>query len=715
MSTATIDLSGTGLRMPPASFVLAADPVAKFPEEAKCEDRWLVYKLVHNEKTGKNDKIPYNPTTGKKANDPKQGVAFRTAAAKIGDYNGLGFYVESPYIVIDIDSCIVDGAIMEQAAAIVRELNSYTEVSPSGTGLHVFVEGEKPGTACRRGIEIYSTKRFITITGNHVDGTPATIEARDIKPIYDRMLRGDFTEPGTIKAGESEDSPVSKPSAQIQTGTSVTTKRVLLSTGKIVSTKPFIIEDEFGNKLRYGSQSEADLALATCLAFEFEGDATQINDAFRESSLYRPKWDRQDYSIGTIQKAVKDYEASEALKNTPIPQPVAIERPYPMHDDAFYGVAGDFVRTVLPETEADPVALLGNFLIAAGLLFGRNAWTVADGKQHFPVEYLLMTGKSGVGRKGTATGRVLPVMSQAKMFFDDCVLSGLSTGEGLIKAIEPKDGENTSERVFLAVIQEFASLLTVMKRDGNTMSAILRESFDGGRLRVLTRKDPLKVDNVNLGVIAHITKDELLNGLTDTDRVNGFANRFMPVFVERSKLLPEGGNDVSFVDIVERLQDAVAKSTRRGRIQRDAEAKAVWKEHYKILTRERSGLVGALESRAETHVLRLSLIYALLDGADAIRVEHLKAALAFWEYVERSIEYVFQGASGDSEGDKIIAAMAQGPLTKKEISRVFGDHRTAEWIEIKIESLVARGSIVKTTKQTGNGVREAWGKKEQVQ
>ena len=396
------------------------------------------------------------------------------------------------------------------------------------------------------------------------------------------------------------------------------------------------------------------------------------------------------------------------------PQADVFEDTYPtkMGADAFQGVAGDFVRLVKPQTEADPVALLGNFLVAAGLLFSRNAFVVADGKRHHAVEYLLMAGDSGVGRKGTATNRVLPLMDEAEMFYHSRVLSGLSTGEGLIRALTPKATEDPeSVKWYLAVIQEFASLLAVMKRESNTMSSVLREAYDGGKLRVLTRKDPLSVDNVNLGVIAHITNEELLNNLTDTDRVNGFANRFLTICVKRWQLLPEGGEDVDLGSIVKRLKDAVEKSKGRGRIGRDEAAKALWKKHYSLLTRKRVGLRGALLSRAETHVLRLSLIYALLDGAEAIRVEHLKAALAFWAYVENSVGHIYRNASGDAAADKIIAAMTDGPITKTEIRRLFNDNKPTDWIDAKIQSLISQGLITKSTKQTGNGAREAWGLK----
>ncbi len=373
--------------------------------------------------------------------------------------------------------------------------------------------------------------------------------------------------------------------------------------------------------------------------------------------------------------------------------------PAPMAEEAFYGLAGDFVHAVEPETEADPVGLLVNFLIAAGVLFGREAWAKAEGKRHYPVEYGVLIGATGSGgRKGTATTRVQPVIEGVEAGFHDRVLGGLSSGEGLVKGISPKDDESPDAvRRFLVLLPEFANLLGVMKREGNTMSAILREAWDGGRLRVLTRKEPLDVDNVNLSVIAHITPGELLNGLSETDRVNGFANRFLLLCVKRSKSLPEGGADVDTAQFTSRLSDAVAAARGRGLIQRSDEARKLWATEYTRLTAGREGLKGALCSRAEAHVLRLSLLYALLDSASEINVHHLRAALAVWDYCERSVAHIFAGSSGDADGDKILTALANGPLTISELHRVFGNHRETEWIEAKLAAMVRAGLIEQTT------------------
>jgi Protein of unknown function (DUF3987) len=380
---------------------------------------------------------------------------------------------------------------------------------------------------------------------------------------------------------------------------------------------------------------------------------------------------------------------------------VATDWPQAMAPEAFIGLAGDFVRLVEPHTEADPAALLTNFMVAAGVLFGREAWAIADGRRHYPVEFLLLAGQTGAGRKGTASGRTLPVMEQVEAGFSRLVLSGLSSGEGLIKGVSPKENEIVIEgdvRRYLAQLPEFASLLSVMKRDGNTMSAILREAWDGNRLRVMTRKDPLDVDNVNLSVIAHITPDELLNNLTATDRANGFANRFLIVLVRRSKYLPEGGGDVNYSGIVGRLQAAVNSSKGRGEIRRDDAAKDLWKDEYRRITQGRDGLSGALCGRAEAHVLRLSLLYALFDSSPTIRPEHLQAALAVWDYCERSVEHIFGDASGDVDQEKIIAALVAEPLTLTELHRVFSNNRSSEWINAKMRSLQRAGAVTSVTK-----------------
>ena len=382
--------------------------------------------------------------------------------------------------------------------------------------------------------------------------------------------------------------------------------------------------------------------------------------------------------------------------------------PSPVASEAFIGVAGDWVRLIDPVTEADPAALLANFLVGVGVFFGREAWMVADGKNHYPVEFALTTGATGSGRKGTATSRAVQLFERVDPFFQSRMLSGLSSGEGLIKGVSPVEGDK-NVRCYLAVLPEFASLLSVMARQGNTMSAVLREAWDCQRLRVLTRKEALDADNVNLSVIAHVTPEELLNNLTATDRANGFANRFLIPLTKRSKFLPHDGGETNLEPIVSRIRDAVKDAQGRGLMQRDAAARDLWEREYEKLTGDRSGIVGALCGRGEAHVLRLSLLYALLDSASCIRREHLQAALAFYDYCVRSVEVIFGEATGDPEAERILRALASGPMNMSELHRLFSNKREAGWIRAKMAALERAGKVVSSFKD-GDAKRgiQAW-------
>jgi Protein of unknown function (DUF3987) len=378
--------------------------------------------------------------------------------------------------------------------------------------------------------------------------------------------------------------------------------------------------------------------------------------------------------------------------------------PKEMSPEAYIGIPGDFVRLVEPHTEADTVALLGNLLVGAGVLFGREAWAIADGREHYPNEFLLVVGDTGAGgRKGTARARTVPVMNRVEEGFSEHrLLRGLSSAEGLIKRVSQAENEiiiPAPTRRYLVEIPEFALLLSVMKRDGNTLSPMLRQAWDGDALSVMTRKDPLEAKDVNLSISADVTPAELLGGLTATDRANGFANRFLIVLVRRSKSLPFGGGEVNYGPIVTRLHAALEAARGGGIVKYDDAARILWAEEYeRLITKPRDGLRGALCARAEAHVLRLALLYALLDSAASIRQEHLMAAMSFWEYCERSIDHIFGGATGDPDADKIMAALARGPQTMTDLARIFNNNRKSDWIEAKMTMLCRSGKAFQTSK-----------------
>lgn len=226
---------------------------------------------------------------------------------------------------------------------------------------------------------------------------------------------------------------------------------------------------------------------------------------------------------------------------------------------------------------------------------------------------------------------------------------------------------------------------------------------------VLTRRDPLKVQNVSLSTIAHITRKELLDRLTSTDRANGFANRFLFVWTQRVKLLPKGGmGHLDSNAVVAKLHAALEAAQDAGALKRDYETETIWAEEYKRLTTRGETMTDALLSRAEAHVVRLSLLYALLDSSRVIRKEHLRAALAFWDYCEESVRYVF-GDAADPDYSKILRKLEDGPLTTGEIRRiVFGDHKSSEWVAEKMAALKELRKVRTGEKQLKTKTVDAW-------
>src|SRR5262249_13077133 len=319
---------------------------------------------------------------------------------------------------------------------------------------------------------------------------------------------------------------------------------------------------------------------------------------------------------------------------------------------AYYGLAGDFVRAMEPHTEADSAGLLVQFLVAFGNIIGPEPYYLVESDRHHGNLFAILVGNSSRGRKGTSGGRVR-LMAQAadEVWWNERNAAGLSSGEGLINAVRDrvtkwnaKDQTNeivdvgVADKRLLVTEGEFAGTLSVMERAGNTLSPVIRNAWDGLPLQTLTRSSPLRATGAHISIIGHITKDELKARLTRTDMANGFANRILFALVRRSKYLPYGGHadDAVLTKLAEQFKQAVEFAKMVGRVKMtDAAAKA-WGEAYEELSAERPGLLGAVTARAEAQVIRLALVYALIDGKDMIDTAHLGAAMAVWSYCDQS-------------------------------------------------------------------------------
>jgi hypothetical protein len=408
--------------------------------------------------------------------------------------------------------------------------------------------------------------------------------------------------------------------------------------------------------------------------------------------------------------------------------------PGPLAGETYYGLAGDIVRIIEPHTEADSAALLIQFLTALGNIIGRGPHFKAEADEHHLNIFSCLVGETAKGRKGSSLGYIKNIFQSIDESWKQCHQSGLSSGEGLIWAIrdeivktEPirnKKKEIISyqdlvidqgidDKRAMVIQSELAATLRVLGRDGNTLSAIIRDAWDGRDLRIMTKNTPAESTQPHISIIGHITKSELTRYLTNTESDNGFANRFLWVCVKRSKLLPEGGKlgdtekfDAVFNPLIQKLKDVVEFAREIREIQRDDDARTLWCEIYSELSEGRNGLFGAVTARAEAQTMRLACLYALLDLSPVIRLDHLQAAIALWTYCEQSAQYIFGTSLGDPIVDSIKNALDESPkgLTRTEISsNILKRNVEATKIDDALNKLFVSGCAYKETDTTKNG------------
>jgi hypothetical protein len=271
-----------------------------------------------------------------------------------------------------------------------------------------------------------------------------------------------------------------------------------------------------------------------------------------------------------------------------------------------------------------------------------------------------------------------------------------------------------ADKRLLVFESEFASPLRMMARDGNILSVVIRQAWDTGDLRTMTKNSPASATGAHISIVGHVTRDELRRELNATDMANGFANRFLWVCAARSKELPEGGNlaDATLVPIAERLRDAVAFARTTGEMKRDEAIKEMWARTYHEVTASTQGLLGAITSRAAPQIMRLACLYALLEHSAVVRAEHLWAAVALWEYCHGSARFIFGDSLGDPAADTILQALQSAPdgLDRTEISSLFAGHKRAEEISRALAVLQENGiATVRPPARDGKGrPSEVW-------
>lgn len=394
---------------------------------------------------------------------------------------------------------------------------------------------------------------------------------------------------------------------------------------------------------------------------------------------------------------------------------------------ALHGPIGEWVRTVAPETEASVAALLFSALVGVGVLIGRSPMVMLDGARHGVNLFLLLIGPTANGRKGTAVAHVRRMLREIDPdFATKNIAAGLTSGEGIIHVIRdpiPKEpGEKGGDpgvidKRILVVEQEFGGVMKKMPREGNSLSSVIREAWDGYSLRTLTKGHPETATDPHVGIIGQITAEELRHRLEEAEMTNGFVNRFLLAHSERSQYLPFGGsrNSTEERDACERLRLAVGTARRITLVDSFTDSgRDWWIEHYPQLTTGKPGRVGAATQRGAAQVRRLALLFTVMDGLGCVDVPQLQAALAVWHYSEESAAYVFGSSDISNKARTLSEALlkaGRGGMDRTAMRKeVWGSNNVmAEEITAVIRELADVGSArqLPATSTTGRP-REIW-------
>lgn len=289
--------------------------VETIPARLRQRPQWVCWH--HIQRDGKPTKCPFNARTGAMADstDPNTWSTFEDAVAawqRTSQYEGVGFVfaADDPFCGVDLDDCIEEatGQMKPWGQRCIDQLDSYSEISPSGTGIKAFVVARKPGARCKKAfedgdVEMYDHDRFFTVTGRHLAGTPSVVNDRQeaVDDIYRRVFGESSPARPTVIAsapvesyGLTDADIVEKASRSRRGGA----KFASLWAGNWAG--------------HFSSQSEADSSLVFTVAF-YTKDAAQIDRMFRGSGLMRSKWDekhgQRTYGQMTIDKALEKVTA----------------------------------------------------------------------------------------------------------------------------------------------------------------------------------------------------------------------------------------------------------------------------------------------------------------------------------------------------------------------------------------------------------------------
>jgi len=663
------------------------------PEELKARPQWVAWRLVERE--GKPTKIPLDPKTGGpgKSNNPATWGTFEQAVAalKRNGVAGVGFVfsVDDPFVGIDLDHAFVDGQPRFCAKALIEQLNTYTENSPTqGKGFHIYLQGKLPGPGnkrkfkCGLELEVYDRLRFLTVTGHHLPGTPTTVEDRQAK--LDVLHRQLFDSINKQKAQGPRSGP--SPTLDLDDAELIDKAHKASNGWKFAR---LWAGDWRG--AGYASHSEADLALCEILAFWSGGDAARIDRLFRQSGLYREKWNRPDYRERTISRALAQTTEfytpgrgtdTGAGQNRNGGQTAQTTNPTPATphslawpQEIMAGAAGRFAKTYSEYLETPPAFIFMNYLTFLGHLISSRITLKSELKPQ-PRLFVINLGESADDRKSTSINAVSSFYRETLAPEDLNIIFGVGSAEGLARCFKKNNRG-------ILVLDELKSLIQKMRIDASVLLPCVNTLFEDKTFYSYTKKHEIEIDNAELCLLAASTLDTYSNMFNSTFLDIGFLNRLFIVIgnSERKFSIPETIPQTVKNSLRTDLTDVLAFVSKIS--QNGPYAMPIHSTALDIFDAWYFGLEKSVfAKRLDSYGHRLMPLLAVNEMLDIITPEIAEKTVSLLNYQLAARRYADPIDADNAIArleERIRRLLAGGPLTKRELERKGNKTRAGSW------------------------------------
>lgn len=403
-------------------------------------------------------------------------------------------------------------------------------------------------------------------------------------------------------------------------------------------------------------------------------------------------------------------------------------------DAMYYGPIGDLAYAASEGTEVNPVAAAAACISWLSARMGRDVFLRVGNTKHHISLYTLHSGRSSVARKGDSVGLLKRVASTINKHEHGERLTGnehnggLSSREGLAFLIHDgyMEGKNEvpaiEDKRLWIMESEFANVLAQAKRDGNTLSTVLRDSWDGVSIKPATKSNRLWASDPHIAIHGCITPSELHAKMSTGEMSNGFANRFLIVHAERTQLVPfpNAATRNTVESLAARFSDVIAfalgdypavKDTRE--ITLTLEARSAFERHYYYFCEcDPAGelITGLLQRRAPM-LLRLAALFALTDKSLIVDVAHITAARAWMDYYTQSVRFIFgplvnaeREARCNEDAVKLIQYLRNAGdwRTRSQLTKeCFGGHISAADLNAALESIQREHPLERKEENSG--------------